>query len=95
MWGVELRDGVRGRMEAMDFDTNDFQFDLETVHSWKEDSMRVNSDHSRSCTYGEFTLRSDPVTSRFIQRQGIGEGTGMGMSCVMPVSHIPESKRQA
>lgn len=94
MWGVELRDGIQARMDAMGYDTEHFEFDLEQVHSWKEDSMRVNSDHSRSCTYGEFTLRSDPATSRFIQRQGLGEGSGMGMSCVMPVSHIPDSKRK-
>jgi CRISPR-associated endoribonuclease Cas6 len=94
MWTVRVRDSVKGRMEARDYSTADFEFDLRYIHNWKEDSMRVNSDYVRTCTYGEFTLKADPVTSRFIQRHGIGEGTGMGMSCVMPVSHIPESNRE-
>jgi len=95
MWAVEIRNSVRGRMEAREYDVDDFDLDIIRVHSWKKDGMKVNSDHKRSCTYGEMTINCGEVTSRFIQRNGLAEGSGMGMSCVMPVDHIPESKRFA
>lgn len=93
MWGSRLRQSVHGRMEGHDYDVTEFRFDLEAVHGWEEEGMRVSSDHVRSCTHAEFTLRSDPLTSRFVQRHGIAEGSGLGLSTVIPVDHLPETAR--
>ena len=93
MWAAQLRQSVRRRMEAREYSTDEFQFDIEAVHGWDEDGMRVASDHVRSCTHAEFTLRTNPLTSRFVQRQGIGEGSGVGLSTVVPVDHLPEDAR--
>jgi hypothetical protein len=95
MWAVEIRDSVRARMSARDYDIDEFDLDIIRVHSWKNDAMQVSSDYKRSCTYGELTIDCQETTSRFIQRNGLAEGSGMGMSCVMPVDHIPESNRFA
>ncbi|MEZ3118225.1 hypothetical protein RYH80_20115, partial [Halobaculum sp. MBLA0147] len=93
MWGHRLHESVRDRMTSREYDTSAFQFDLEATHGWEEDGMRVNSDHIRSCTHTEFTLRTDELTSRFVQRQGIAEGSGLGLSTVIPVDHLPEAAR--
>lgn len=95
MWGVEIRQSVRDRMKHKGYDVEDFDLDIIRVHSWKKDAMQVSSERKRSCTYGEFTINCQETTSRFIQRNGLAEGSGMGMSCVMPVDHIPESNRFA
>lgn len=93
MWAARLRRSVRGRMDGRGYDTDLFQFDIEAIHGWEEEGMRITSDHVRSCTHTEFTLRTDPLTSRFIQRHGIGEGSGLGLSTVIPVDHLPEAAR--
>lgn len=93
MWGSRLRRSVHGRMKGREYDINEFQFDIEAVHAWEEDGMRVSSEYVRSCTHAEFTLRTDQLTSRFVQRHGISEGSGLGLSTVIPIKHLPETAR--
>lgn len=55
--------------------------------------MRVNSDHIRSCTHTEFTLRTDEFTSQFSQRQRITKASGLELSTVISVDYLPGAAR--
>jgi CRISPR-associated endoribonuclease Cas6 len=89
MWAARLRDSVKRRMESAGRLPDDFQFDIVEVENWESDGWRINENYVRPCAHCEFTLRTDETTSHFIQRQGIGEGSGVGLSCVIPSDHKP------
>jgi CRISPR/Cas system endoribonuclease Cas6 (RAMP superfamily) len=89
MWAAELRRSVQARMDGVGLKPEEPLFDIVEVHDWSQDGWRVNEDYVRTCAHCEFTLRTDELTSRFIQRQGIGEGSGLGQSCVIPTDHKP------
>ena len=90
MWAVQIRNSVQKRMKAAGRFPEDFQLDIVEINSWESDGWRINEDHIRQCAQCEFELRADETTSHFIQRQGISEGSGVGLSCVMPIEHKPE-----
>lgn len=92
-WTTELRRSVRGRLEARGQLPSNFRLDIGPVHWWEQKSRRVAEERWYKCARCEVTIRADRDTSLFIQEQGLGEASGMGMSCVMPTSHIPETTR--
>lgn len=91
MWYARLQQNVTDRMEAMREETVD-QFSIDEVHWSKEKRLRVG-DGWCSATRMELSIRADEQTSTFIQEQGLGERTGMGFGCVVPVDHIPAEWR--
>jgi len=92
MWFVRLRDNVQDRMEARWDETPD-ELVIEDVHWWKTSRLRVGDGGWATGTRCEVTLRTDTRTSEFIQQRGLGERTGVGFGCVMPVEHIPAEWR--
>jgi len=92
-WSTRLRESVRGRMEGTGGLPDSFRLDIGPVHWWTDKSLRVAENRWYQCARCEVTVRADRETSSFIQTQGLGEASGMGLSCVMPVSHIPEDRR--
>lgn len=93
-WATELRRSVKGRMKARDVLPSDFRLDIGPIHWWKQKSLRITENRWYKCARCELTIRSDRNTSQFIQEQGIGEASGMGMSCVMPKTQIPGTTRR-
>lgn len=92
MWFAQLRDNVRDRMAAR-WETECEEFVIEDVHWWKTSRLRVGDGGWATGTRMELTLRTDPETSQFIQTHGLGERTGVGFGCVMPVEQIPKEWR--
>ena len=92
MWYARLRDNIRDRMEAR-WDETSEQLIVEDVHWWKTSRLRVGDSGWATGTRLELTLQTDTRTSEFIQQRGLGERTGSGFGCVMPVEQIPEEWR--
>ena len=92
MWFNNLIDGVRGRMEA-NTDETPSEFVIEDVDWWKGKRLRVADEGWVQCARMELEIRTDEKTSAFIQRQGLGERSGLGFGCVMPVEDIPAEWR--
>lgn len=88
MWFNDLIDGVRGRMEAMDHDTPS-KLVIEDINWWKNKRLRVAENGWVRCARLAADIRTDAQTSEFIQQQGLGERSGLGFGCVMPVDQIP------
>ncbi len=92
MWYSQLVDGVRNRMEAITGDRPS-EFSVDNIEWWKDKRLRVAENGWVQCARMEVTLRTDDQTSEFIQLQGLGERSGLGFGCVMPVEHIPAEWR--
>lgn len=92
MWYSRLVDNVRGRMEAITGDVPD-DFVVEDVDWWKGKRLRVSENGWVQCARMEIDIQTDEQTSKFIQQQGLGERSGLGFGCVMPVEHIPAEWR--
>ncbi len=92
MWFARVRDNVRDRMEA-NWEETPNELVIEDVHWFKTSRLRTSGDGWATGTRMELTLRTDPRTSEFIQTMGLGERTGLGFGCVMPVDQIPERWR--
>lgn len=92
MWFNNLIDGVRGRKEAITGDPPS-EFVIEDVDWWKQKRLRVADSGWVQCARLGLEIRTDKETSAFIQQQGLGERSGLGFGCVMPVEHIPAEWR--
>lgn len=92
MWFHELIDGVKGRMEAVTGERPS-EFAIEDVDWWKSKRLRVAKNGWVQCARMGLEIRTDETTSEFIQQQGLGERSGLGFGCVMPVNQIPAEWR--
>jgi CRISPR-associated endoribonuclease Cas6 len=92
MWFNNLIDGVRSRMEAVE-DESPEEFVIEDVDWWKSKRLRVAESGWVTCARMGVEIRTDKKTSEFIQEQGLGERTGLGFGCVMPVDQVPAEWR--
>lgn len=92
MWFSAIVDNVRGRMEAIKGETPD-EFVIEDIDWWKQKRLRVAESGWVQCARMAIEFRADKETSEFIQQQGLGERSGVGFGCVMPVNDIPEEWR--
>jgi CRISPR-associated endoribonuclease Cas6 len=92
MWFNNLIDNVRNRMEAVSGESPS-NFVIEDVDWWKQKRLRVADSGWVQCARTGLRIRTDEQTSAFIQQQGIGERSGLGFGCVMPVEAIPAEWR--
>jgi len=92
MWFSRLVDGVRDRMEAIR-ETTPSEFFIDDVDWWKAKRLRVAENGWVQCARMGIEIRTDEKTSAFIQQQGLGERSGLGFGCVMPVDAIPAEWR--
>jgi CRISPR-associated endoribonuclease Cas6 len=91
MWFSRLKENVRDRLNATREDSiqDNFRFKMTDIEWSKPKLLKINSEVDIPCTRAGFVLDTDPVTSQFIQTQGLGEKTGMGFGGVMPTNQIP------
>ena len=92
MWFSRLVDGVRDRMEAIR-ETTPSEFFIDDVDWWKAKRLRVAENGWVQCARMGIEIRTNEKTSAFIQQQGLGERSGLGFGCVMPVDAIPAEWR--
>lgn len=89
-WHVRLYESVRDRLEGEWGLPDEFEFSVESIEWSKPKRLRVGGGWA-NCTRFEATIRTDRTTSEFIQQHGLGERTGMGFGCVIPIDHLPEA----
>jgi CRISPR-associated endoribonuclease Cas6 len=92
MWFNNLIDGVRARKEAITGEPPS-EFVIEDVSWWKQKRLRVADSGWVQCARMGVDIRTDEETSAFIQEQGLGERSGLGFGCVMPIEQIPAEWR--
>ncbi len=92
MWFSNLVDNVRNRIEAIRGQSSD-EFVIDEVDWWKQKRLRVAEKGWVQCARFGVEIRTDEKTSEFIQQEGLGERSGLGFGCVMPVEHIPAEWR--
>nr|WP_160167008.1 CRISPR-associated endoribonuclease Cas6 [Natronococcus jeotgali] len=93
MWGARIYKNVRERMKNTCGLPDNFKFSIDEIHWWKPKSLQVASEAYVPSARFEATIRADEKTSKFIQKQGLGERTGMGFGCIMPKSETPDDWR--
>jgi CRISPR-associated endoribonuclease Cas6 len=92
MWHSYLVDNVRDRMEAIQGETPS-EFFIDEIDWWKEKRLRVAENGWGKCARMAIHLRMDEATSEFIQQEGLGERSGLGFGCAMPIEQIPAEWR--
>jgi CRISPR-associated endoribonuclease Cas6 len=92
MWFSEVVDNIRNRMEAIEGQVPD-HLSIEDIDWWKQKRLRVAENGWVQCARMGVEIHTDESVSEFIQTQGLGERSGLGFGCVMPVEHIPEEWR--
>jgi CRISPR-associated endoribonuclease Cas6 len=92
MWYSTLVDSIRNRMEAIN-NTTISEFFIEDIDWWKTKRLRVAENGWVQCARMGIEIRTDKETSKFIQQEGLGERSGLGFGCVMPVEAIPAEWR--
>lgn len=90
MWFARVRESVHDRLAHEWGLPDDFEFSVDQMQWVKPKRLRISGfDGQANCARFEADIRTDVVTSEFIQEYGLGERTGMGFGSVMPTDHLP------